>query len=264
MKERIGLLLLMFFMGNYLPALAQTNNVIPYYVNNGGQKWEIDPLGNLYVYSGYDLHKVDSLGLIVQSFSSRDFGQISSIDVSNPFSPMLVYSLFNTVVELDKSFSMKSKWSFPLTNFTVDQLVCRIPGQGYWLFDAVNGRPILLDSQAKILSEGTALATVHAGKNEVLSMMASDDFLMLNVKNLGLLVFDRYGTFVRKILGPNILACGFTGSDFYYVQDNIVFRYDYRKGTSIETLTVQPGDEVKISNGRIFMQRNKVILRYIP
>lgn len=229
--------------------------------------WELDPLGQLYVFAGYDLIKLDSSGTSMQSFSSRDFGLISGLDVTNPFSPLLIYGSMGSLLELDQSFAIKSRLN-PMSSGSVDQLfICRIQGQGFWMFNQVTGRPESLDIQVQKRTEGTPVSAVLSGNFEVRGMVASDDYLVLTVAGYGLLVFDRYGTFLRKIPGPDIQVCGFSGSDLYYLQGNQIVRFDFKKNMGIDFMEIAQDlfpAEIKISNGRIFMRKGDVVGRYIP
>ncbi|MFZ9943750.1 MAG: hypothetical protein ACO3O0_09080 [Bacteroidia bacterium] len=229
--------------------------------------WEIDPLGNLYVWSGYDLTKVDSSGNISQTYSSRENGFLSGLDVTNPFSPMLVYHSSSTLLELDNSFSIKSKLN-PVETGNVDQLlICRVPGQGFWMFNRITGRPELLDFQARKISEGTPISSVLSGNMEVIAMIASDDYLVLTVKGFGLLVFDRYGTFFKKITGAETQAGGFSGTDLFYRQGDLVVKFDFKKHVGVGFMRLEDAaaiSDVKIANGRVFMLKGNVILRYVP
>ncbi|MFN9595553.1 MAG: hypothetical protein ACK560_02065 [Bacteroidota bacterium] len=233
----------------------------------GTTNWEVDALGNLYVFNSFDLSRIGIDGSISQTFSSRDFGYIGGIDVSDAFSPLLTYPAFNKVIELDNSFAIKSNWSPSATNGTGDLKMCRAPGNGYWSYDRLNAWPVLFDQSGRIIAQGTDITAFLDEDAEISKINASDDNLVFSRVGLGLFVFDRFGTFIYHIPGENVVFAGFSGSDIFYFQGGKLYKREPKK--PIESVVVSFSesnipDDCKVNNGRIYIRKGSVVSMYVP
>lgn len=242
------------------------NKFLPYNLPQGTTHWEVDALGNLYVFSAFDLTRIGPDGSILRTFSSRDFGHIGAIDVSDAFSPLITYPAFNKVIELDNSFAIKSNWSPISYNGTGDLMVCRAPGNGYWAYDRLNVRPILFDQNGKVVAEGTDIARLFNEDAVISDMFASDDLLVFSKKGFGLYVFDRYGTFIYSITGANLVLAGFSGSDIYYFEDGKLYKREPKKPLGSIVVSFSESnmpDDCKVNNGRIYIRKGSVVSEYV-
>ncbi|MFM7767255.1 MAG: hypothetical protein ACKO9S_05265 [Bacteroidota bacterium] len=233
----------------------------------GTTNWEVDALGNLYVFNAFDLTRIGPDGSILRTFSSRDFGHIGAIDVSDAFSPLLNYPAFNKVIELDNSFAVKSNWSPINSSGTGDLMVCRAPGNGYWSYDRLNARPVLFDLSGKTISEGTDLSALLDEDANINYMNASDDMLVFSKRGFGLFVFDRFGTFIYRIPGANLVFSGFSGSDIYYFEGGKLYKREPKKPIESVVITFsEPNipDECKVNNGRVYIRKGSVVSEYAP
>lgn len=238
-----------------------------YTLPTGSSKWEVDALGNLYVYDAFDLSRIGNDGSITRSFSSRDYGYIGGIDVSDAFNPLITYPAFNKVIELDNSFAIKSNWSPINTNGTGDLKMCRAPGNGYWSYDRMNARPVLFDQSGRTIAQGTDISALSDEDAEINKINASDDNLVISRAGLGLFVFDRFGTLIYRIPGENVFFAGFSGSDIFYFDRGNLYKREPKK--PIESLVVSFAesnipDDCKVNNGRIYVRKGSVVSLYVP
>ena len=242
------------------------NKFLSFTLPQGTTHWEVDALGNLYVFSAFDLTRIGPDGSILRTFSSRDFGHIGAIDVSDAFSPLITYPAFNKVIELDNSFAIKSSWSPNTFNATGDLMVCRAPGKGYWVYDRLNVKPILFDQSGKSIAEGTDIAALLNEDAVVNNMFACDDLLVLFKKGFGLFVFDRYGTFNYSISGSNLVLAGFSGSDIYYFEGGKLYKREPKKPLGSVVVSFSESnmpDDCKVNNGRIYIRNGSVVSEYV-
>ena len=72
--------------------------------------FSVDALGNLYILSKNDqLKKIDARGDSVAVFNAvKRYGQLYSIDVTNPLKILLYYKDFGTVLTLDRFLSVRN------------------------------------------------------------------------------------------------------------------------------------------------------------
>ena len=254
-----------FFLISFKSFSQNINSSIT--IPGSSTNWDVDALGNVYVFDSFELSRIGSDGSMNRTFSSRDYGHIGSIDVSDAFNPLIIYPAFNNVIELDNSFAIKSNWSPTYNNVTSELMVCRAPGYGYWLYDRLNARPILFDQNGKVVAEGSDISYLLHEDADINKINASDDFLVFTRIGLGLFVFDRFGTFIYRIPGEKVVFAGFSGSDIYYFEGGKLYKREPKK--PIESVVVSFSDsnipdDCKVNNGRIYTRKGSVVSVYVP
>lgn len=161
----------------------------------------MDNLDNLYIVSSTGQIKKfnaagDSTGVYNQI---RNYGQLSSIDVSNPLKILLFYKDFSTVVALDRYLSVIS--TIDLKKYSILQPVAI--GLSYdnniWVYDEYDHKLKKTDEQGNALMETTDFRSVF---NQTISpqKIINDNGLVYLADTLnGVFVFDNYGSFQKKI-----------------------------------------------------------------
>ena len=161
----------------------------------------MDNLDNLYIVSSNgQVRKFNSSGDSTGLYNQvRNFGQLSSIDVSNPLKLLLFYKDFSTIVTLDRYLSPIS--TIDLKRFSILQPVA--VGLSYdnniWVYDEYDHKLKKIDEQGNNLMETADFRSVF---NQTISpqKIINDNGLVYLADTLnGVFVFDNYGSFQKKI-----------------------------------------------------------------
>ncbi len=161
----------------------------------------VDNLQNLYILTGtgqikkYNA-KGDSTGIYNET---RKFGQLHTIDVTNPLSILLFYKDFSTVVLLDRFLSHRS--TIDLRKFNVMQVSAAglSNDNNVWFFDAVENKLKKMDEQGNLLQETVDFRSLFSEQVQPQRIFDQDGKVYLYDPAAGLFIFDYYGSFQQKI-----------------------------------------------------------------
>ena len=97
----------------------------------------IDRYGHIYEMSYDNLFKKNKHNEILYSYSNKNLGKISQVDVSNPLRPLLLYKDMGVICVLDNTLSQQEK-NIDLNSLSLYQTNCIANSNfdnGIWLFD---------------------------------------------------------------------------------------------------------------------------------
>jgi hypothetical protein len=162
----------------------------------------VDNLDNVYILTGTDqLKKYSPNGDSVAVFNNvKNFGKVSTIDVSNPLKVLLYYKDFSTVVILDRLLTVRSTIDLRQQNiFQVNAI-----GQSYdnniWLYDEDESKLKKIDETGKVLLETPDFRLLFNEAPHIKNIYDQDGFVYLYDPELCVFVFDYYGSLRNKIL----------------------------------------------------------------
>lgn len=161
----------------------------------------LDNLDNLYIVSSTGQVKKfnaagDSAGVYNQV---RNFGQLTSLDVSNPLRLLLFYRDFSTVVILDRFLSAVATINLRKYSILQPSAIGLSYDNHIWVYDEYDHKLKKINEQGNLLMETADFRTVF---NQSLSpqRIINDDGMVYLADSLsGILVFDNYGSFQKKI-----------------------------------------------------------------
>jgi hypothetical protein len=161
----------------------------------------IDNLDNVYILTETDqLKKYNATGDSIAVYNNvRRFGKVYSIDVANPLKVLLYYKDFASIVILDRLLSVRSTVDLRRKNI----LQVTAMGQSYdnniWIFDAFDNKLKKIDEEGNILLETSDFRQALGQAITPQQIIDQNKQVYLYDPINGLYVFDRYGTFQRRI-----------------------------------------------------------------
>lgn len=179
-----------------------------------------DPIGNVYVATRNQLILINRYDTIFKTYSNLSLGMLSTLDVSNPLKVLLYFRDQGKIQFLDNTASELSA-PISLNKFSLEQitLACISFDNGFWVylpstFELIRfNQHIEINSRTKNIQQITGLTDLNP-----IEMKEISNLLYLNDPNVGLLVFDIFGAFVKKI--------PITGIEKFQILDNQLL---YRK-----------------------------------
>lgn len=161
----------------------------------------IDNLDYVYLLTETDqLKKYNAAGDSVAVYNNvRRFGKVYSIDVSNPLKVLLYYKDFASIVVLDRLLAVRTTIDLRRKNM----LQVTAMGQSYdnniWVFDAFDNKLKKIDEEGNVLLETPDFRQALGQAITPQQIIDQNKQVYLYDPASGLYVFDRYGTFQRRI-----------------------------------------------------------------
>lgn len=225
-----------------------------------------DQLGNLYVIKNTELKKIDFETNQEKSYSNSLYGNISTVDVSDPFKSLLFYKDFNRIVFLDKNLSeIISPVALDDLGYYNVLLVCQSVNGGFWIFDQSLSQLVYIDKNLNTVKKSSQLSDLF-GQNieqKQVSMLEKNDYIYLGISGEGVLLFDNYGTYLKTFPLLNIGIFQVNNGIISYYKNGKLYFYNTNNFTENHiTLPKHDCKQVRIENKRLFMQTDEKIFIY--
>lgn len=161
---------------------------------------ETDPLGFIYSVDEQEIIKHDSKGKIISRFSTRNFGNITSTDVSNPLKIILFFKDFSGILILDNMLNPSSE-IIALENLGIPRagMVCRAFDNGFWIFDTDKIQLQRFSNSNEIISQSGNLNQLISNSIKVKDMREANNKVYLLNQDSCLFQFDIFGTYLKTL-----------------------------------------------------------------
>lgn len=165
----------------------------------------VDNLDNLYIISSTgQVKKFGSKGDSAGVFNGiRNYGKLTTIDVSNPLKPILFYKDFSNVVVLDRLLANRVSLNLRQFNILQPSAVGLSYDNNIWVFDVYDNKLKKIDESGTLLLQTDDFRTLFNISFAPQKIVNDNGFVYLADSANGIFVFDNYGTFKRKIALKN-------------------------------------------------------------
>ncbi len=157
--------------------------------------FSVDNLGNIYLLTTTNQvkklnEKFDSVGLFNDV---KRYGNIYTIDASNPLKVLVYYKDFLTVVVLDRFLNIRNTIDLRRQNIVQARAVTQSYDNNIWVFDELDAKIKKLDETGKLLMESADFRMLFDEVPNPYKLIDADGFLYLYNAKHGFTVFDYYG-----------------------------------------------------------------------
>ena len=161
----------------------------------------VDALGSLYLLGKNDqLKKIDANGDSVAIFNAvRRYGQLYSIDVTNPLKILLYYRDFGTVLTLDRFLSVRNTLDLRRQNIFQAKAVGLAYDNNIWVFDEQDGKLKRIGEDGKLILQTNDLRLVFDTLPSPDFITDQDGLVYLYDTTRGAYLFDYYGALKTRI-----------------------------------------------------------------
>jgi len=164
-----------------------------------------DELKHAYVVNNENnILKLDSLGGLLAIYSENQYGDVSSIDATNPFEVLVFYKDYNVAISLDINMNAKQLYKFATIGVNEVSAACMSYDNTIWVYDQSDNKLKKINSNYKITHESFEVSKLLGGIIEPNYMIERDNMLYVVDKERGIFVFDMYGTYFRSYLFPGV------------------------------------------------------------
>jgi hypothetical protein len=196
-------------------------------VQVSGEQHYTDQFGNVYVIRSGEIKRFDSEYREVAHYSNPYLGKITSIDLSDPLRILIFYKNYNQVVWLDKYLAEI------ISPVMLDQLgheqvpvLCSSSQGGFWLYDEITSQVYYLDSNMDPVYESISLRSMLDHTQQPVSMIEKNKQVYLNVPGKGIIVFDRFGNYLKTIPLTECSRFQVTDTDIIYFNNDSLYKYN--------------------------------------
>ncbi|HEU0112245.1 MAG TPA: hypothetical protein VFQ73_15330 [Flavisolibacter sp.] len=161
----------------------------------------MDHLDNLYIISSTgQIRKYNANGDSTGMYNQvRNFGKLTSLDVSNPLTPLLFYKDFSSVVVLDRFLSNRLTLDLRKYNILQPGAVGLSYDNNIWVFDEWDNKLKKIDEQGNQQLETPDFRTIFEETIRPQKIINDNGFVYLTDTAKGVYVFDNYGAFKKRI-----------------------------------------------------------------
>src|SRR5438045_6338017 len=144
-------------------------------------------------------HDLDSIGVFNDV---RRYGNIYSLDVSNPLKILVYYKDFTTILTLDRFLNIRNTIDLRNSNILQAKAVAQSYDNNYWVFDELDNAIKKIDDNGNVLLKSADFRVVFSEQYSPSAMIDQNNQLYLYDESKGWLVFDYYGTFKKRVEIP--------------------------------------------------------------
>jgi hypothetical protein len=189
----------------------------------------VDNIGNMYLIHGEELVKYLPSGKMFARYSNLKFGNIASLDPTNPLKILLYYRDFQQIVYLDNQLSVNSD-PISLEKLGIEQteLACASVNNSFWIYNKQNNELLRFNENSiKVASTGN-LKQILREDLQPDFMVEHNNMLFLNCKDKGIYVFDMFGAFSKVIGIRNLKEFQALENRLIYHRDSMLCAYDHK------------------------------------
>ena len=220
---------------------------------------EVDKMKQLYLIVGdHTLLKYTPDGNFICQFNENRLGEISFIDISNPFRILVYYNDYATVVFLDRTLSEIQRNDFSDLDIPQIQALCTASDNNIWLFENNAYTLKKVNNQNEILLESADLNLLISEELMPNRIIEFETKVYLNSPNIGILVFDVFGNYIKTIDIKEIDYFQFYEGQIFYVKNKSFNTYHLRSFLTQEIKLPVIQDELK----QLCIAQEQLYLRY--
>ena len=188
-----------------------------------------DNLGNIYLIKESSIEKYTSEGIFINNYSNKSFGNITSIDVSNPLKILVFYEAFQKVILLDNTLTpTTSSISIESLGYNQVSMVCNSHNNGIWMYNKQNSELIFFDQNFKEINKTENIALRYQNHFNPSFLIEQNNQIFLNDSSTGILIFDTYGTYFKKISIQGINHFQINGDQLVFTKKNALKSYNIK------------------------------------
>jgi hypothetical protein len=249
--------------------MTQVDSVFRFERDWGSQvvDFSVDALGNVYILSKNDqLKKVDANGDSVAVFNAvKRYGQLYSIDVTNPLKILLYYKDFGTVLTLDRFLSVRNTLDLRRQNIFQAKAVGLAYDNNIWVFDEQDGKLKRLAEDGKLILQTNDLRLVFDTLPSPDFITDQDGLVYLYDINRGAYLFDYYGALKSRIPFTGWRDFMVAAKTMYGRRDNEILKYEpgslVLKQINIPS-AFQSATRIRVTQLKLYVLNNGVLSVY--
>lgn len=204
----------------------------------------VDNLNNIYILTKDNrvVKYTDSYEMQFE-YSNNLIGEIKSIDATNPQKILCFVKDFNRIVVLDNTLAEINMIDLSISDYLDVSVVARTNDNQIWLFDPINQVLVKVNDLVEVQYETNRLSDLNLGTIDPVSLKERGNIVILSDPEIGLLVFDNFGQYLRLIPEKGISSFQIFGEYVFFIQDGKYYQYHIKRYEKTELTEMLQGFE---------------------
>ena len=197
----------------------------PSFMQSPCDNFTVDLHENLYLWKDAVLEKRTADGKMLAQYSNPALGTIRNVDASIPSKILVFHQESGTIVLLDNTLSPAGNSLSLLDHGLYSITLAAFAGTNrIALFDDAAQQLLLTDLDLNIVNS----TPIDAGPDfhPALIETSLDKNVLLADSRLGILFFDKFGSFEKKLPLTDIRSMQMQGNNLFYLKDDNLYNYD--------------------------------------
>lgn len=220
-----------------------------------------DKMGNAFLAGANgDLTKYNRNGDSLTAQNYKQFGDLESIDATNPFEIYLYYKDLNKVLFLDNQLTKRGEFDLEDVELENISAVARSADNGIWAYDLSTNRLKKYAKSSELLLESVR---VNFYSNKVIS-----PFQILDKQNQvylcdsveGIFVFDNFGTFYKRLDIKTNKPIQVQGDNLLYAKDSSYYKYSLKFFKEEKLPYIEDCNYLRWEKNRLFVLKEEEFL----
>jgi hypothetical protein len=191
---------------------------------------ETDNIGNIYAVNANEIKKLNFEGELLMKNSALAFGEITSLDASNALKMLLFFKDLSQASYLDNQLSTRGdRLQLDMLGYSQTTAICRSYNDGVWVYDQTTFELTRLDGQLNPSAQSGSLTQILDFVPNPNYMREYNDWVYLNDPEQGVLVFDWYGSYTKKIPVLGLKKFVIRADKLFYIKAGVLESYDLKK-----------------------------------
>ncbi len=187
-------------------------------INGNYASFSVDNLGNVFALSlsGNQIKKIGANGDSLGIFNDvKQYGNIYSVDVSNPLKLLLYYKDFTTIVILDRFLNKINKIDLRQLGIMQAKAICQSYDNQVWVFDQQEYKLKKVGENGTIMFSSDDFRVLFNNAPNPSTIIDYDGRLYLYDEQQGWIIMDYYGAIKKEYQSPDWKDVGVQGKILY-------------------------------------------------
>ena len=208
MRLRITILLITSFLFIKAPLFANADTTLHLtpstFIPGVYKDFFTDNFNNIFlVTNNNQVKKINDKGDSIAVFNDvRRYGNLYTLDVSNPLKILVYYKDFATILILDRFLNIQNTIDLRQSNILQATAVAHSYDNNYWVFDQLDNKIKKIDDNGNMLLETADFRLLFSESVQPGRIIDNNGLLYLYDEHDGWYIFDYYGAYKLHIDAP--------------------------------------------------------------
>ena len=164
----------------------------------------IDSKGNIFAAdNNFTLCKYDTKGKLITNVNIKSYGEITSIDCTNPFEIYVFHKDQNIMVFYDNMLNVRGE--LRLNDYFLSNVACvaRSYDNNIWVVDLSQYKLLKINKIGEVIAESAYLNSTLSNELNIYTIWEFNNEVYLGDSLVGVYVFDMYATYSTTHYTPN-------------------------------------------------------------
>jgi hypothetical protein len=223
---------------------------------------EMDVKGNIFVADqSLTLYKYSLEGTLITNVSIKSYGELTSIDCSNPFEIYTFHKDQNIIVFYDNMLNVRGELRLNEHFFTNVSCIARSFDNQIWILDLSVFKLLKLNKSGEVLAESPYLNNVLGGDLNTFKIWEYNNMVYVADSVVGIYEFDMYATYSTTYYIAHVTAAESYPGGFYLSCQNQLWAYQMlaREPRNLKVALPQVTYFTTANRKMYYLYQNKII-----